>query len=149
MTASKSFASADYVHVVAAIIWQPGNRDKFLISRRHKNKHLADYWELPGGKLESGESRLQALHRELVEEVDIIPVKTSEFMQVTHEYEDRNILLDVWEVFSFEGRVKALEGQKIRWVAVDILEKFRFPAADLPVLEAITNNARVKTGHLL
>ncbi len=149
MTVSKSFASAGYVHVVAAIIWQPGNRDKFLISKRHKNKHLADYWELPGGKLETGESRLQALHRELMEEIGIIPVKTTEFMQVSHEYEDRNILLDVWEVFSFEGRVKAWEGQKIRWAAVDILEKFRFPAADLPVLEAITNNARVKKGHPL
>ena len=149
MIEAKTITSEDYVHVVAAIIWQPGGNDKFLISKRQKGKHLADYWELPGGKVETGELRLQALHRELNEELDIIPVKASAFKQVRHNYKDRNILLDVWEVTSFKGQVQALEGQKVTWVAIDELEMFRFPDADLPILAAIKNNVKVKTEHPL
>lgn len=149
MIEAEILTPGDYVHVVAAIIWQPGNSDKFLISKRQKGKHLADYWELPGGKVETDESRLQALSRELYEEINITPVNVSAFKQVRHDYKDRSILLDVWEVTSFEGKVRALEGQKVMWVATDRLAEFRFPQADLPVLEAIANNVRVKTEHPL
>ena len=149
MIESEDFTSDDYIHVVAAIIWQPGSSDRFLISKRQKGKHLQDYWELPGGKMESGESRRQALDRELREEINIVPVKASSFKQVNHKYEDRNILLDVWEVSSFKGEVESREGQEVRWVAVGQLAKYQFPAADIPIIEAITNNATVKMGHLL
>ena len=149
MIESEDFTSDDYIHVVAAIIWQPGSSDRFLISKRQKGKHLQDCWELPGGKMESGESRRQALDRELREEINIVPVKASSFKQVNHKYEDRNILLDVWEVTSFKGEVKSREGQEVRWVAVGQLAKYQFPAADIPIIEAITNNATVKMGHLL
>ena len=140
--------SGGYIHVVAAVIWQPGSSDRFLISKRKKGKHLQDYWELPGGKIEPGESRRQALDRELREEIDIVPVKARAFQQVRHQYKDRNILLDVWEVTSFKGNVVAREGQEVKWVAVDQLTKYRFPAADLPILGSIANNAKVKTAHL-
>ena len=149
MIESEDFTSDDYIHVVAAIIWQPGSSDRFLISKRQKGKHLQDYWELPGGKMESGESRRQALDRELREEINIVPVKASSFKQVNHKYEDRNILLDVWEVSSFKGEVESREGQEVRWVAVGQLAKYQFPAADIPIIEAIKNNATVKMGHLL
>jgi 8-oxo-dGTP diphosphatase len=146
---AKTITSEDYLHVVAAIIWQPGSSDKFLISKRQKGKHLANYWELPGGKVETGESRWQALYRELNEEINIIPVKASAFKLVHHSYKDHNILLDVWEVTSFKGRVQALEGQEVIWVAIDEMDKFQFPDADLQILSAITNNVRVKTEHPL
>jgi 8-oxo-dGTP diphosphatase len=146
---SEENKSSNYIHVVAAIIWQPGSRDRFLISKRQKGKHLQDYWELPGGKMECGESRRQALDREIREEIDIVIVKARGFKQVNHNYEDRSILLDVWEVRSFNGNVKPREGQKVRWIAVDEMAKYRFPAADLPILEAIANNVTVKKEHLL
>ena len=139
---------SDYIHVVAAIIWQPGCSHRFLISKRQKGKHLQDYWELPGGKVEPDESRRQALDRELGEEIDISPVKASPFMQVSHKYEDRNILLDVWEITSFKGDVKPCEGQDIKWVEISQLTQYRFPDADIPIIEAIMNNAIVKTEHL-
>ena len=148
MTGSEKNKSDDYIHVVAGIIWQPGRNDRFLISKRQKGKHLQDYWELPGGKLESGESRRQALDRELREEISIVPLKASSFKQVSHKYEDRNILLDVWEVTEFRGNVKSREGQEVRWVAISQLARYQFPAADIPIIEAITNNAKVKMGHL-
>ena len=137
-----------YIHVVAALIWQPQSSDSFLISRRPKGKHLENYWEFPGGKLEAHETRLQALQRELIEEVNIMPLEASPYQQVRHSYEDRNILLDVWEVKSFKGILSALEGQEISWVAINELDQFQFPDADVAVLDTIVNNALIKREHL-
>ena len=148
MIDSEKFSADEHIHVVAALIWLPGSSDRLLISKRQKGKHLAGYWELPGGKIEPGESQRQALDRELREEINIVPVNASWFKQVSHRYQDRNILLDVWEVTSFKGDVKPGEGQEVRWVAVGQLAEYQFPAADIPIIEAITNNATVKMGHL-
>ena len=84
---------------------------------------------------------MQALQRELTEEVNIMPLDASPYMQVSHCYEDRNILLDVWEVKSFAGSVSAMEGQEICWVAISELDRFRFPDADVAILDAIKSNA--------
>jgi 8-oxo-dGTP diphosphatase len=140
---SKLRSAAPTIHVVAGLIWQPRCRDSFLISKRLKGKHLEDYWELPGGKTEAGETPLQALQRELIEEVNIMPLDASPYIQVFHSYEDRNILLDVWEVKTFKGSAKALEGQEVIWVAISELDQFRFPDADVAVLDAIKSNALV------
>jgi len=141
---SENSAAGEVIHVVAAIIWQPGKDHRFLISKRQKGKHLEGFWELPGGKLEPGESRRQALDRELREEIDIVSVKARGFKQVSHQYEDRNILLDVWEVASFKGNVSAREGQELRWIDIDELGRYQFPEADMPVIRAIVNISRVK-----
>ena len=49
----------DHIHVVAALIWHRDDRRRFLIAQRQKGKHLEDYWEFPGGKLEAGYRRGQ------------------------------------------------------------------------------------------
>lgn len=141
-------SSNDYIHVVAALIWQPHSSNSFLISKRQKGKHLEGLWEFPGGKMESGETPVQTLRRELREELDIIALKVDPYQQVLHHYPDRSILLDVWEVKSFQGSLEAREGQELKWVAVDQLTRYRFPDADLPVLETIVSSALAKTGHL-
>ena len=133
-------SASDFTHVVAAIIWHPSQPHRLLISQRQKGKHLQHHWELPGGKLDKDESREQALHRELLEELNILPIESKPFMQVRHCYSDRNILLDVWVVTSFRGEAKGCEGQEIRWISVDDLDNFQFPEADIPILDAIRNN---------
>ena len=55
--------------------------------------------------------------------------------------------LDVWEVISFKGQVIAREGQEVRWIAIDDLGRYRFPEADIPVMQAIANTATIKTEH--
>ncbi len=132
---------SDAVHVVAAFIWHQQHPEKFLISRRPSGKHLENYWELPGGKREADETRWQALHRELEEELGILISAGEPYMYQLHSYEDRNILLDVWQVTRFSGRETALEQQEIAWITVDQIEQYRFPPADLPILGAIKNSA--------
>jgi 8-oxo-dGTP diphosphatase len=139
----------DHIHVVAAIIWQQDNpqpgQQNFLIAQRPKGKHLEDYWEFPGGKLEPGESPWQALQRELAEEIGILPTKASPYLQVYHRYPDRNILLDVWLVEEYRGEVVSCEGQQLRWINLSQVDRYRLPAADLPIIEAIKSSAKEGT----
>ncbi len=126
-----------HIHVVAAIIWKQDSRQHFLISRRQKGKHLAYYWELPGGKVEVDELPRQALERELVEEINIKPTCATQFMQVYHRYPDRNILLDTWIVDDYQGEVVPREQQTLAWIECHQISAYQFPDADLPILEAL------------
>ena len=127
----------EHIHVVAAILWKRADADRFLIAQRQKGKHLEKYWELPGGKIESGESPRQALRRELTEEIGIDPHGASPYMRVYYRYPERNILLDTWWVDDYRGEVRAMEQQLLRWIGIDEIELFRFPPADIPILDAI------------
>ena len=73
------------VEVVAAIIKFD---NKFLCLQRGESTY--DYvllkYEFPGGKLEIGESRLQALIREIKEELDYAIQVEREFLTVEHQY---------------------------------------------------------------
>ncbi len=127
----------DHIHVVAAIIWKQNSRQQFLISRRQKGKHLEHYWELPGGKVEADESPRQALQRELVEEINIGAISATQFMQVYHRYPERNILLDSWIVDDYQGDVMPRERQALAWIDCNQISAYRFPDADLPILDAL------------
>jgi 8-oxo-dGTP diphosphatase len=127
----------DHIHVVAAIIWKQESRQQFLIARRQKGKHLEHYWELPGGKVEADESPRQALQRELVEEINIRTISATQFMQVYHRYPDRNILLDTWIVDDYQGDVLPREQQALAWIDCNQIGAYRFPDADLPILDAL------------
>ena len=56
--------------VVCAIIERDGS---FLVAQRPEGKSLALKWEFPGGKVEEGEPALEALHREIREELGVEP----------------------------------------------------------------------------
>jgi 8-oxo-dGTP diphosphatase len=127
----------DHIHVVAAIIWKQNSRQQFLIARRQQGKHLEHYWELPGGKVEADESPRQALQRELVEEINIRAISATQFMQVYHRYPERNILLDSWIVDDYQGDVMPRERQALAWIDCNQISAYRFPDADLPILDAL------------
>ena len=123
------------VHVAVGVILNENKR--ILISKRAASAHQGGLWEFPGGKIEVGESLEQALARELGEELGITPVKTTSLLKVRHDYGDKLVLLDVCVVWHFTGEAIGLEGQALEWIAVDCLEKYQFPAANKPIVEAV------------
>ena len=57
------------IFVAAGLILKPDG--SLLLGQRPADKPWPGWWELPGGKIEAGETVLQALARELKEEIDI------------------------------------------------------------------------------
>ena len=132
------------IHVVAAIIVGPDMQ--IFISRRGDHLHQGGLWEFPGGKVELGESPDAALARELFEEIDIHVTHSQPFMQVEHDYVDKKVLLDIWQVDSFSGHAHGKEGQQCRWLSLEQLllsvtasteSDLCFPAGNQPILQRL------------
>jgi 8-oxo-dGTP diphosphatase len=121
------------VHVAVAVIVDKG---QVLLTRRAADSHQGGLWEFPGGKVEPGEGVVQALGRELQEELGIAPITTAPLIQVKHDYGDKAVLLDVHMVWSFSGEPAGLEGQPMAWVLADQLAEYEFPAANVPIIAA-------------
>lgn len=122
------------IHVVAAVI--RGREGKVLLAKRPAHLHQGGKWEFPGGKLEVGESAEQALARELKEELGITPVVSRPLIQVLHDYPEKSVFLDVWEVVAFSGQPVGREGQQVEWVTLDALGEYEFPPANVPIITA-------------
>ena len=108
-----------------------------LVARRPDDAHQGGLWEFPGGKLESGEQVLAGLSRELAEELGITVESARPLIRVCHDYADRGVLLDVWQVSAWHGHIHGREGQELRWLAVNALAELPMPAADVPVVTAL------------
>ena len=117
------------IHVAAAVI--RGADGRVLIAKRPLDKHQGGLWEFPGGKVEAGERVEAALARELLEELGIVVTAAQPLIQVRHNYPDKQVLLDVWEVQAFTGEPHGAEGQPLMWVTADQLTNYSFPAANL------------------
>lgn len=123
------------IHVAVAVI----RRSKqILISKRPKHVDQGDLWEFPGGKVEPGELVTDALQRELDEELGLIPMRSRPLIQIPHQYPQYSVLLDVWLVEDFSGEPHGREGQPIKWVPSDDLWQYQFPAANRPIITAVT-----------
>lgn len=122
------------IHVAAAVIRSRSGR--VLIAKRPLDKHQGGLWEFPGGKVEAGETVQAALARELAEELEISVQTAQPLIQVRHDYPDRQVLLDVWQVMSFSGTPHGAEGQPLAWVEPERLTEYSFPAANEPIVTA-------------
>lgn len=131
------------VHVAAAVILAEDCR--ILIAKRPDDKHQGGLWEFPGGKVEEGEDVRVALARELEEELAIQPTAARPLIQVRHDYPDKQVLLDVWEVSAFSGEPHGAEGQPLAWVTQRELLDYEFPAANQPIVAA----ARLPAEYLI
>ena len=103
---------------------------RILITRRAKNAHQGGLWEFPGGKLEPGESVLEALRRELSEELGTDIAGSTPLMTLEHDYQDKQVLLDIHLVREWQGEPRGLEGQPLAWVTAEALASYAFPAAN-------------------
>lgn len=123
------------VRVVAAVLRDASGR--VLIAQRPPGKHMAGYWEFPGGKIAPGESSEQALTRELAEELGVAIRRCHPLLQLRHDYADRVVELDVFVVDDYGGEPSALEAQALKWVAAAELAAQGLLPADRPIIEAL------------
>ena len=122
------------VHVAVGVI---ARGDEIFITLRPDDAHQGGKWEFPGGKVEEGETVLQALRRELAEEVGITVNHSEPVIVITHDYGDKQVKLDVHRVKDFAGEPHGKEGQASRWVNVKSLNANDFPEANIPIISAL------------
>ena len=117
--------------VVAALIWQ---NNRFLICRRPAHKTRGLLWEFVGGKVETGETKQQALMRECMEELAVKVRVDDVYMQLVHEYPDMTVELTLFNAAIVEGEPQLLEHSEIRYISVDEIDRFDFCPADVEIL---------------
>jgi 8-oxo-dGTP diphosphatase len=81
----------------------------------------------------------------LQEELGIQVTTARPLIKVQHDYPDKQVLLDVWEVSAFTGEPHGAEGQPLEWVAPRDLLNYEFPAANAPIVAA----ARLPAEYLI
>lgn len=122
------------VTVTAAILVR-GNH--ILIARRPTGDRLAGYWELPGGKLETGETLRACLKREMYEEFGIQTRIGRFFDQTEYHYDHIAVRLLVFQVEIESGEVRPNVHDAVRWVVPDHMRHYQFSPADRPIVERL------------
>lgn len=130
MTDADSYNQAR-TQVVAGILRD--SQGRVLLAQRPAGKDWAGYWEFPGGKVNPGEGATQALARELEEELGIRAQIGRGLISIPY----RNIVLDVYEINSYRGRLRSLEGQSLALASLTDIDPQRLPPADRPVISAL------------
>ena len=108
-----------------------------MICQRPANKARGLLWEFVGGKVESGETKEQALVRECQEELAITLDVGEVFMDVVHEYPDLTVHLTLFNASIREGIPQRLEHNDICWIAVDEIDQYTFCPADEEILKKL------------
>lgn len=114
--------------VVAALI-KKGS--KVLLTQRWPGRHLGLTWEFPGGKVEEGEGDVEALSRELREELGVEAEIGSCCFETRHGYGSREVHLLIFRCKLTEGTPRALDVKAMEWAEIDSLADRKFPPADL------------------
>jgi 8-oxo-dGTP diphosphatase len=127
------------IEVVAGVIFC---KNQVLCVQRPKNKlhYISEKFEFPGGKIEEGETKEEALHRELLEELNLSTKIKSLFLTVIHEYPDFELTMHsfICEVESKELTLH--EHIEEKWLTIDELTNLDWAAADIPIVEKLISN---------
>lgn len=106
----------------------------FLMASRPPGKPYAGYWEFPGGKLEAGESLLQALAREFEEELGVVVIEAQYWRSLRMDYPHALVDLQFCRITAWTGEPQGLEGQQLAWQTLPVTVSPVLPGA-LPVLD--------------
>jgi len=127
----------DTLHVAVAIIQDIKKR--VLITKRAADALQGGLWEFPGGKLERDETAVDALIREIKEELDLTVQQAQYLIQFTHIYPSRKVTLWVYHVTQFKGIPRCCEAQQgLEWVHIHDLKNYSLLEASQNIIQYIS-----------
>lgn len=112
--------------------------DRYVVTRRHAHQHLGGAWELPGGKVEAGESGDEALRREALEELGVMIDVLRPLTFSWYRYPDRTVLLLFYLARTRPGsEPRPLAAAELALLDLDALRALEMPPANLPLKELL------------
>lgn len=120
------------VDVAVGVLIRPDG--DFLLTSRPAGKVYAGYWEFPGGKLEAGETVVQALQRELHEELGILIGPATLWKVDMVDYPHALVRLNFCKVFNWTGDLQMREAQSFSWQHLPVRVEPVLPGT-VPVLQ--------------
>lgn len=124
------------VHVAAAIIHRAGR----VLAARRAGGEQGGLWELPGGKVEQGETAQAALRREVREELGCELGAAWPYDTVEFDYPGFHLVMDCFVCTLAEGAAPARDPavhSELRWVARDELEALEWLPADVALARTL------------
>lgn len=123
------------IDVVGAIIIKD---KKILCCQRGPGRALANLWEFPGGKIEENETKVQALKRELREELKITVSMVEEIFDFTrYEYDFDFVNLTTFICYLESGEPQLTEHLQVKWLLPQELDFLEWAPADIPTVEKL------------
>lgn len=102
------------------------HNDKLLMLQRHPSKSQGGLWGIPCGKLEAGETPLQAVKREVKEEVGIVLDHPKYLSKLYFILQDLPYVYHIFES-QVDGAVILEESESMAYQWVSIEEAYRLP----------------------
>jgi A/G-specific adenine glycosylase len=125
-------------HKISAVLGVISQNNRILIQKRPSQGLMADLWEFPGGKIEPGETPIQALHREVKEELGQEVIKEKFLTKVNHSYTQFRVTL-----YAFQCELKErpeLNSPKHQWVSLQEFKNYPFPSGSVKVIQYLRKN---------
>ena len=120
---------------------------KILIAKRKEGKHLAGYWEFPGGKVEHSETPEETLIREFKEELDVHIKVHSEFHQNVYSYPQKKVHLRSYRVELISGEFKLKDHDEIKWAQISELDGLKIAPADIAIVEKLKTQRSIQRAY--
>lgn len=121
------------IEVSAAVIIKEG---KLFATQRGYGEYKG-WWEFPGGKLEEGETREQALIRELKEEMEV-DIKVNDFIKtVEYDYPAFHLIMHCFMCEIISGTPKLLVHDSAIFVDKDEIDTLKWLPADKEILDVV------------
>lgn len=124
------------VRVTAAVIC----RENKIFATQRGYGDYKDWWEFPGGKIESGESPEQALKREILEELAAEISVGRKIMTVEYDYPTFHLSMDCFVCTLIRGEPELLEHEAAKWLSLDELDCVKWLPADREVVDTLKDN---------
>jgi 8-oxo-dGTP diphosphatase len=137
-------ASAEPILVTAGVLERDG---RVLIARRRRGVRRGLLWELPGGKVNAGETPEACLARELYEELGITVAVGERLGTSLYRYPDQPVELLAYRAALLAGEPTAFEHEEVRWVTPRELRNYEFAPADLPIVGELIRGGTQAVGH--
>ena len=126
-----------HINVVCAVIVNKGR----IFACQRGYGEWKDWWEFPGGKIESGESPEEALQREIREELSIEISIDRHLTTVDYDYPDFHLTMHCYLCTVMSGELTLLEHEAAKWLGLGELDSVRWLPADELVIERLKARA--------